>query len=127
MESEKTSDTNTGAEWEERESFKSLVKSVGGVALADYEFTVVAWLGFGCRERGRAPAASRRTKAGPKGPKGALGSGETPQERTQPHSASSLDGPTLVPGNGSNLGAVTQPELSVAFAPGDLNICLQGR
>lgn len=33
----------------------------------------------------------------------------------------------LSPVDGSNFEAVTQSELSVAFAPGDLNICLHGR
>lgn len=38
-----------------------------------------------------------------------------------------LKGPILLLVSGSNFGALTQAELSVAFAPGDLNICLQGR
>lgn len=41
--------------------------------------------------------------------------------------ALSFKGPVLLLVSGSNFGALTQAELSVAFAPGDLNICLQGR
>lgn len=40
--------------------------------------------------------------------------------------ALSFKGPILLLVSGSNFGALTQAELSVAFAPGDLNICLQG-
>lgn len=53
--------------------------------------------------------------------KAALGARQTQD------SALSLSGPVLLPVSGSSFGALTQTELSVAFAPGDLNICLQGR
>lgn len=50
-----------------------------------------------------------------------------PGARQAQDSALSLNGPVLLPVSGSNFRALSQPELSVAFAPGYLNICLQGR
>lgn len=91
--------------------FKVLVKLKGVSSFMDYGFAFVARLWFVCRERGLAPTGFSWTKAG----------------RQAQDLAFSLNGPVLVPVSGSNFGALTQRELSVAFAPGDLNIYLQGR
>lgn len=63
-----------------------------------------------------APTVVSRSKAGPKRP--------WVQDRLRIQFYLVM-GP--LPVSGSNFGALTQLELSVAFAPGDLNICLQGR
>lgn len=94
--------------------FKVLVKLMGVFSFMDYGFAFVAWLWFVCRERGLAPTGFSWTRV-------ALG-GRQAQDL-----AFFLNGPVLVPVSGSNFGALTQRELSVAFAPGDLNIYLQGR
>lgn len=81
--------------------------------------SLVAWL---CPvARNTAPIDSSRTRAGPEGPLVQ----ERLQERIQLYLSVSLF--ILSPVDGSNFEAVTQSELSVAFAPGDLNICLHGR
>lgn len=44
MKNWKTSETNTGTEWEEGKIFKVLVKIMGTVSFTDYEFAFIAWL-----------------------------------------------------------------------------------